>query len=268
MYLASSEILLLILTLFGIVALVFIVYKPIIYLLQRRERQQVMEKLNAEQTLEYLAVDSNRDKDSKISIPPAWVLRLGLVGVLVSSVLIYAYHQAQNGKPMDEGFAIILSVAAGAVGFVVSFFVEYWLANRHKSEFSNAAPINKYAMIRWALTIWGIGFGVADNAYVNSFLAVVGGMVLYGAIGMTVGLLIEHYFSKNTINTSSLLIRIVFMAIGFGAALMGGFIWQNTLPANFGGQKEPVIVGAMFILSAFGFFIGYLVDRKINGKKE
>ena len=85
---------------------------------------------------------------------------------------------------------------------------------------------------------------------------------------MTVGLLIEHYFSKNTINTSSLLIRIVFMAIGFGAALMGGFIWQNTLPANFGGQKEPVIVGAMFILSAFGFFIGYLVDRKINGKKE
>lgn len=123
-------------------------------------------------------------------------------------------------------------------------------------------------MIRWTLTIWGVGFGVADNAFVNSFLAVVGGMVLYGAIGMTVGLLIEHYFSKNTINTSSLLIRIVFMAIGFGAALMGGFIWQSTLPADFGGQQEPVIVGAIFILSALGLFVGYLVDRKINSKKE
>ena len=168
---------------------------------------------------------------------------------------------------MNEMYGIILAMAAAAVGFLVSFFIEYWLANRHKSEFSNAAPINKYAMLRWALTIWGIGFGMADNAYHNNFLAVIGGMVLFGAIGMVVGLIIEHYFSKDTISVSSFLIRVAFMAIGFGIALMGGFYWANNLPANFRGDEEPIIVGAMFILSALGFFVGYLIDRKINGKK-
>ena len=257
-----------VLVLAGLGSIIFLVYKLVFYLLQRRERQQVMEKLNAEQTLEYLAVDSNRNKDSKISIPPAWVLRLGLVGLFVASVALYAYNQAQQGVPMNEMLAVVLSVAAAAVGFVVSFFIEYWLANRHKSEFNNSAPINKYAMIRWALTIWGVGFGIADNAYHNNFLAVVGGMVLFGAIGMSVGLLIEHYFSKHTIRTSSILIRITFMAIGFGIALMGGFIWESTLPRDFKGQEEPIIAGAMFILSALGLFVGYLIDRKINGKKE
>lgn len=257
-----------ILVLAGFATIVFLIYKLVFYLLQRRERQQVMEKLDAEQTLEYLAVDSNRNKDSKISIPPAWVLRLGLVGLLVASVFIYGFNQAKEGTPMDEMYVLILAVAAAAVGFVASFFIEYWLVNRHKSEFSNAAPLNKYAMLRWALTIWGIGFGIADNAYHNNFLAVIGGMALWGAIGMAVGLLIEHYFSKNTIRASSLLIRVAFMAIGFGIALMGGFFWVNSLPKDFRGQEEPVIVGAMFILSALGFFVGYLIDRKINGKKE
>ena len=186
---------------------------------------------------------------------------------MVASVVLYAYNQAQNGTPMAETYAIALSVAAAAVGFVVSFFVEYWLANRHKSEFSNAAPINKYAMIRWALTIWGIGFGIAENAYHNNFLAIVGGMVLFGAIGMVVGLIIEHYFSKNTISVSSFLIRLVFMAIGFGIALMGGFIWANSLPDDSRYQEEPVIVGAMVILASLGLFVGYMIDRKINGKK-
>ena len=242
-------------------------YKIISYFMRRRERMHILEKLNAEETLEYLSVDNNRNKDSKISIPPAWILRVGLVGLLVASVVLYAYNQAQNGTPMAETYAIALSVAAAAVGFVVSFFVEYWLANRHKSEFSNAAPINKYAMIRWALTIWGIGFGIAENAYHNNFLAIVGGMVLFGAIGMVVGLIIEHYFSKNTISVSSFLIRLVFMAIGFGIALMGGFIWANSLPDDSRYQEEPVIVGAMVILASLGLFVGYMIDRKINGKK-
>ncbi|MBQ1981476.1 MAG: hypothetical protein II226_09340 [Alistipes sp.] len=242
-------------------------YKIISYFMRRRERMHILEKLNAEETLEYLSVDNNRNKDSKISIPPAWILRVGLVGLLVASVVLYAYNQAQNGTPMAEAYAIALSVAAAAVGFVVSFFVEYWLANRHKSEFSNAAPINKYAMIRWALTIWGIGFGIADNAYHNNFLAIVGGMVLFGAIGMVVGLIIEHYFSKNTISVSSFLIRLVFMAIGFGIALMGGFIWANSLPDDSRYQEEPVIVGAMVILASLGLFVGYMIDRKINDKK-
>ncbi|MBQ5623284.1 MAG: hypothetical protein IIU91_04815 [Alistipes sp.] len=242
-------------------------YKIISYFMRRRERMHILEKLNAEETLEYLSVDNNRNKDSKISIPPAWILRVGLVGLLVASVVLYAYNQAQNGTPMAEAYAIALSVAAAAVGFVVSFFVEYWLANRHKSEFSNAAPINKYAMIRWALTIWGIGFGIAENAYHNNFLAIVGGMVLFGAIGMVVGLIIEHYFSKNTISVSSFLIRLVFMAIGFGIALMGGFIWANSLPDDSRYQEEPVIVGAMVILASLGLFVGYMIDRKINDKK-
>ena len=242
-------------------------YKIISYFMRRRERMHILEKLNAEETLEYLSVDNNRNKDSKISIPPAWILRVGLVGLLVASVVLYAYNQAQNGTPMAETYAIALSVAAAAVGFVVSFFVEYWLANRHKSEFSNAAPINKYAMIRWALTIWGIGFGIAENAYHNNFLAIVGGMVLFGAIGMVVGLIIEHYFSKNTISVSSFLIRLVFMAIGFGIALMGGFIWANSLPDDSRYQEEPVIVGAMVILASLGLFVGYMIDRKINDKK-
>lgn len=242
-------------------------YKIISYFMRRRERMHILEKLNAEETLEYLSVDNNRNKDSKISIPPAWVLRLGLVGVLVASVFLYAFNQSKEGTPMNEMYGIILAMAAAAVGFLVSFFIEYWLANRHKSEFSNAAPINKYAMLRWALTIWGIGFGIADNAYHNNFLAIVGGMVLFGAIGMVVGLIIEHYFSKNTISVSSFLIRVAFMAIGFGIALMGGFYWANNLPENFRGQEEPIIAGAMFILSALGFFVGYLIDRKINGKK-
>lgn len=242
-------------------------YKIISYFMRRRERMHILEKLNAEETLEYLSVDNNRNKDNKISIPPAWVLRLGLVGVLVASVFLYAFNQSKEGTPMNEMYGIILAMAAAAVGFLVSFFIEYWLANRHKSEFSNAAPINKYAMLRWALTIWGIGFGMADNAYHNNFLAVIGGMVLFGAIGMVVGLIIEHYFSKNTISVSSFLIRVAFMAIGFGIALMGGFYWANNLPENFRGQEEPIIAGAMFILSALGFFVGYLIDRKINGKK-
>ena len=140
-------------------------YKIISYFMRRRERMHILEKLNAEETLEYLSVDNNRNKDSKISIPPAWILRVGLVGLLVASVVLYAYNQAQNGTPMAETYAIALSVAAAAVGFVVSFFVEYWLANRHKSEFSNAAPINKYAMLRRALMICGVGFGMANNAY-------------------------------------------------------------------------------------------------------
>ena len=239
-------------------------YKIISYFMRRRERMHILEKLNAEETLEYLSVDNNRNKDSKISIPPAWILRVGLVGLLVASVVLYAYNQAQNGTPMAETYAIALSVAAAAVGFVVSFFVEYWLANRHKSEFSNAAPINKYAMLRWALMIWGVGFGMV---YYNNFHAVIGGMVLFGAIGMVVGLIIEHYFSKNTISVSSILIRVAFMAIGFGIALMGGFYWANNLPENFRGQETPIIAGAMIILSALGFFVGYLIDRKINGKK-
>lgn len=242
-------------------------YKIISYFMRRRERMHILEKLNAEETLEYLSVDNNRNKDSKISIPPAWVLRLGLVGVLVASVFLYAFNQSKEGTPMNEMYGIILAMAAAAVGFLVSFFIEYWLANRHKSEFSNAAPINKYAMLRWALMIWGVGFGMADNAYHNNFLAVIGGMVLFGAIGMVVGLIIEHYFSKNTLNVSSFLIRVAFMAIGFGIALMGGFYWANNLPENFRGQEEPIIAGAMFILSALGFFVGYLIDRKINGKK-
>lgn len=242
-------------------------YKIISYFMRRRERMHILEKLNAEETLEYLSVDNNRNKDSKISIPPAWVLRLGLVGVLVASVFLYAFNQSKEGTPMNEMYTIILAMAAAAVGFLVSFFIEYWLANRHKSEFSNAAPINKYAMLRWALMIWGVGFGMADNAYHNNFLAVIGGMVLFGAIGMVVGLIIEHYFSKNTISVSSFLIRVAFMAIGFGIALMGGFYWANNLPENFRGQEEPIIAGAMFILSALGFFVGYLIDRKINGKK-
>ena len=241
-------------------------YKIISYFMRRRERMHILEKLNAEETLEYLSVDNNRNKDSKISIPPAWILRVGLVGLLVASVVLYAYNQAQNGTPMAETYAIALSVAAAAVGFVVSFFVEYWLANRHKSEFSNAAPINKYAMIRWALTIWGIGFGIADNAYHNNFLAIVGGMVLFGAIGMVVGLIIEHYFSKNTISVSSFLIRVAFMAIGFGIALMGGFLWAGTLPKDYR-YDEPIVTGAMIVLAAIGLFVGYLVDRKINDKK-
>ena len=268
MFMHMNEMGLFVLVLAGLGTIIFLVYKLIYSMIQRRERQQVMEKLSPEQTLEYLAVDSNRNKDSKISIPPAWVLRLGLVGVLVASVALYAYNQAQQGTPVDEVFAIVLSVAAAAVGFLVSFFVEYWLANRHKSEFHNSMPINKYAMIRWALTIWGVGFGIADNAYHNNFLAVIGGMVLFGAIGMTVGLLIEHYFSKKTISASSILIRLVFTAIGFGTALIGGFIWQNNLPKDFRGDEEPIIVGAIFILSALGLFVGYLIDRKINGKKE
>lgn len=242
-------------------------YKIISYFMRRRERMHIFEKLNAEETLEYLSVDNNRNKDSKISIPPAWILRVGLVGLLVASVVLYAYNQAQNGTPMAEAYAIALSVAAAAVGFVVSFFVEYWLANRHKSEFSNAAPINKYAMLRWSLMILGVGFGMANNAYHRNFLAVIGGMVLFGAIGMVVGLIIEHYFSKNPISVSSFLIRVAFMAIGFGIALMGGFYWANNLPENFRGQEQPIIVGAMIILSALGFFVGYLIDRKINGKK-
>lgn len=242
-------------------------YKIISYFMRRRERMHILEKLNAEETLEYLSVDNNRNKDSKISIPPAWVLRLGLVGVLVASVFLYAFNQSKEGTPMNEMYAIILAMAAAAVGFLVSFFIEYWLANRHKSEFSNTAPINKYVMLRWALTIWGVGFGMADNAYHNNFLAVIGSMVLFGAIGMVVGLIIEHYFSKNTISVSSFLIRVAFMAIGFGIALMGGFYWANNLPENFRGQEEPIIAGAMFILSALGFFVGYLIDRKINGKK-
>ena len=242
-------------------------YKIISYFMRRRERMHILEKLNAEETLEYLSVDNNRNKDSKISIPPAWVLRLGLVGVLVASVFLYAFNQSKEGTPMNEMYTIILAMAAAAVGFLVSFFIEYWLANRHKSEFSNAASINKYAMLRWALTIWGVGFGMADNAYHNNFLAVIGGMVLFGAIGMVVGLIIEHYFSKNTISVSSFLIRVAFMAIGFGIALMGGFYWANNLPENFRGQEEPIIAGAMVILSALGFFVGYLIDRKINGKK-
>lgn len=241
-------------------------YKIISYFMRRRERMHILEKLNAEETLEYLSVDNNRNKDSKISIPPAWILRVGLVGLLVASVVLYAYNQAQNGTPMAEAYAIALSVAAAAVGFVVSFFVEYWLANRHKSEFSNAAPINKYAMIRWALTIWGIGFGIAENAYHNNFLAIVGGMVLFGAIGMVVGLIVEHYFSKNTISVSSFLIRVAFMAIGFGIALMGGFLWAGTLPEDYR-HGEPIVAGAMIMLAAIGLFVGYLVDRKINGKK-
>lgn len=242
-------------------------YKIISYFMRRRERMHILEKLNAEETLEYLSVDNNRNKDSKISIPPAWILRVGLVGLLVASVVLYAYNQAQNGTPMAETYAIALSVAAAAVGFVVSFFVEYWLANRHKSEFSNAAPINKYAMLRWSLMILGVGFGMANNAYHRNFLAVIGGMVLFGAIGMVVGLIIEHYFSKNPISVSSFLIRVAFMAIGFGIALMGGFYWANNLPENFRGQETPIIAGAMIILSALGFFVGYLIDRKINGKK-
>lgn len=241
-------------------------YKIISYFMRRRERMHILEKLNAEETLEYLSVDNNRNKDSKISIPPAWILRVGLVGLLVASVVLYAYNQAQNGTPMAEAYAIALSVAAAAVGFVVSFFIEYWLANRHKSEFSNAAPINKYAMLRWALTIWGIGFGIADNAYHNNFLAIVGGMVLFGAIGMVVGLIIEHYFSKNTISVSSFLIRVAFMAIGFGIALMGGLLWAGTLPEDYR-YDEQIVIGAMIMLTAIGLFVGYLVDRKINGKK-
>ena len=54
------------------------------------------------------------------------------------------------------------------------------------------------------------------------------------------------------------------MAIGFGIALMGGFYWANNLPENFRGQETPIIAGAMIILSALGFFVGYLIDRKIN----
>ena len=263
----SDELLLAFLMVFFGGGLMLGLYKIISYFMRRRERMHILEKLNAEETLEYLSVDNNRNKDSKISIPPAWILRVGLVGLLVASVVLYAYNQAQNGTPMAEAYAIALSVAAAAVGFVVSFFVEYWLANRHKSEFSNAAPINKYAMIRWALTIWGIGFGIAENAYHNNFLAIVGGMVLFGAIGMVVGLIIEHYFSKNTISVSSFLIRLVFMAIGFGIALMGGFIWANSLPDDSRYQEEPVIVGAMVILASLGLFVGYMIDRKINDKK-
>ena len=263
----SDELILAFLMVFFGGGLMLGLYKIISYFMRRRERMHILEKLNAEETLEYLSVDNNRNKDSKISIPPAWILRVGLVGLLVASVELYAYNQAQNGTPMAEVYAIALSVAAAAVGFVVSFFVEYWLANRHKSEFSNAAPINKYAMIRWALTIWGIGFGIAENAYHNNFLAIVGGMVLFGAIGMVVGLIIEHYFSKNTISVSSFLIRLVFMAIGFGIALMGGFIWANSLPDDSRYQEEPVIVGAIVILASLGLFVGYMIDRKINGKK-
>ncbi len=263
----SDELLLAFLMVFFGGGLMLGLYKIISYFMRRRERMHILEKLNAEETLEYLSVDNNRNKDSKISIPPAWILRVGLVGLLVASVVLYAYNQAQNGTPMAEVYAIALSVAAAAVGFVVSFFVEYWLANRHKSEFSNAAPINKYAMIRWALTIWGIGFGIAENAYHNNFLAIVGGMVLFGAIGMVVGLIIEHYFSKNTISVSSFLIRLVFMAIGFGIALMGGFIWANSLPDDSRYQEEPIIVGAMVILASLGLFVGYMIDRKINDKK-
>jgi Co/Zn/Cd efflux system component len=183
-------------------------------------------------------VDSNRDKDSKISIPPAWVLRLGLVGVLVASVLIYAYSQAHNGKPMDETFAIVLSIAAAAVGFVVSFFVEYWLANRHKSEFSNTAPINKYTILRWTLAVVGVGFGIADNAYQNRFLPVLGGMVLWGAIGLAIGLWVEHYFTKGksdnrNINMTSLLVKVAFTLLGVGIGVIGGALWQSTLPGDF-----------------------------------
>ena len=98
-------------------------YKIISYFMRRRERMHILEKLNAEETLEYLSVDNNRNKDSKISIPPAWILRVGLVGLLVASVVLYAYNQAQNGTPMAEVYAIALSVAAAAVGFVVSFFI-------------------------------------------------------------------------------------------------------------------------------------------------
>lgn len=266
MWYSDDLILFFILMFFG-GGLMFGLYKLVSYLLRRRERMHILEKLNAEETLEYLAVDNNRNKDSKISIPPAWILRIGLVGLLVASVLLYAYNQAQNGSPMEEALAIILAVVAAAVGFVVSFFVEYWLANRHKSEFSSVAPISKYAMIRWTLTIWGVGFGIAEAAFHSSFLYVIGAMVLYGAIGMAIGLLIEHVFSKRVINITSLLIRLAFMAIGFGIALMGGFIWVNSLPEDHYKQQEPVIVGAMVIFASLGLFVGYLIDRKINGNK-
>ena len=261
-----------ILVLLGFTAVVLLAYKIIFYLLQRRERQQVMEKLNAEQTLEYLAVDRTSNKDSKISIPPAWVLRLGLVGVLVSSVLIYAYSQAQNGKPMDEGFGIVLAIAAGAVGFVISFFVEYWLANRHKSEFSNAAPINKYAMLRWALAVVGIGFGIADNAYQRGILPVLGGMVLWGAIGLAIGLWVEHYFTKGksdnrNINVTSLLIRVAFILLGVGIGIIGGALWMSTLPDDFH-YGEPIASCVVLIFGIIGFFMGLYVDKKINRKKE
>jgi len=268
----NDSMMLFILVLLGFATVVLLAYKIIFYLLQRRERQQVMEKLNAEQTLEYLAVDSNRDKDSKISIPPAWVLRLGLVGVLVASVLIYAYSQAQNGKPMDETFAIVLSIAAAAVGFVVSFFVEYWLANRHKSEFSNAAPINKYTLMRWTLATLGVGFGIADNAYQNRFLPVLGGMVLWGAIGLAIGLWVEHYFTKGepdnrNINMTSLLVKVAFTLLGVGIGIIGGALLLSTLPDDFH-YGEDIASCVVLIFGIIGFFVGFYVDKKMNKKKE
>ena len=268
----NDSMMLFILVLLGFATVVLLAYKIIFYLLQRRERQQVMEKLNAEQTLEYLAVDSNRDKDSKISIPPAWVLRLGLVGVLVASVLIYAYSQAQNGKPMDEGFAIVLSIAAAAVGFVVSFFIEYWLANRHKSEFSNAALINKYTMLRWTLAVVGVGFGIADNAYQNRFLPVLGGMVLWGAIGLAIGLWVEHYFTKGepdnrNINMTSLLVKVAFTLLGVGIGIIGGALLLSTLPDDFH-YGEDIASCVVLIFGIIGFFVGFYVDKKMNKKKE
>lgn len=261
-----------ILVLLGFAAVVLLAYKIIFYLLQRRERQQVMEKLNAEQTLEYLAVDRSSNKDAKISIPPAWVLRLGLVGVLVASVLIYTYSQAQNGKPMDDAFAIVLSIAAAAVGFVVSFFIEYWLANRHKSEFNNAAPINKYTMLRWTLAVVGVGFGIANNAYQNGFLPVLGGMVLWGAIGLAIGLWVEHYFTKGksdnrNINMTSLLVKVAFTLLGVGIGVIGGALWLSTLPDDFH-YGEIIASCVVLIFGIIGFFTGLYVDKKINRKKE
>ena len=138
----------------GFIGVAFFIYKWFEVLILKKERLEIISRLDGEGLIEYLKrmpmgiggskpVNSvvQQEADYKQPHPATWALRWGLLAIGLGAGLFFALFLAEmnhyelsdyNGRKMVDFTILIGGLLGAGLGMLISFIIEYFLCKKSK----------------------------------------------------------------------------------------------------------------------------------------
>ena len=139
----------------GFIGVAFFIYKWFEVLILKKERLEIISRLDGEGLIEYLKrmpigigggsksvnLVSQQEADYKQPHPATWALRWGLLAIGLGAGLFFALFLTEmnhyelsdyNGRKMVDFTILIGGLLGAGLGMLISFIIEYFLCKKSK----------------------------------------------------------------------------------------------------------------------------------------